>query len=202
MFVKKIILATHNLGKVRELQGPLAQLGYSVELLPPNYLEAEENGSTFLENAQIKAQFYAEQTGLPCLADDSGLEVDALGGLPGIYSARFADQVAPIPNENRDQRNIRKLLAELAAFPPPYPARFHCAMAMYFDPQHILTSEGVWEGKIILHPHGSNGFGYDPVFVDALSGQTAACLSPEQKFCRSHRGKALAGLFAQLGQKT
>jgi len=199
MSTRKIILATKNPGKVRELADLLAQHGYAVELLPEDCPEAEESGCTFMENAVQKAVFYAKLLGLPSLADDSGLEVDILGGSPGVRSARYADDLEPLPGESRDQRNIRKLLSGLAAHPAPYLARFRCAMALYFDPQQILKSEGSWEGQITLAPSGENGFGYDPVFVEFLSGQTAACLSLKEKFARSHRGLALAGLLAQLG---
>lgn len=200
-----LILATRNPGKVRELAAPLAARGFAVRALPDDMPDVEETGATFEENALIKARAASAATGLPALADDSGLEVDDLGGRPGVLSARYGDDIPALAGESRDQRNNRKLLSALAALPSPLPrggrARFRCCMALVFPPQDAkddIVVHGVWEGTIAPRPAGEGGFGYDPLFLDPASGRTAAELDREEKMARSHRGRALALLLDRL----
>lgn len=197
---QRIVLATHNAGKVRELAGPLADFGVEVIGLEafPGIEDIEESGTTFEENALIKARVVAGITGLVSVADDSGLMVDALNGRPGVYSARYADDWQSLPGESRDQRNIRKLLHELAGMPEDRRACcFVCCMAAVKPGGAAMTVRGVWEGRLLNAPRGENGFGYDPVFFDPLIGKSAAQLSREEKNGRSHRGKALRALLAR-----
>ena len=193
----KIVLATGNAGKVREFADLLAGSGH--EVLPQSEFqvkEAEETGLSFVENAILKARNAAEQTGLPAMADDSGIEVDALDGAPGIYSARYAG-----PGAAAEQHN-RKLLDALKGVPEDRrTARFRCVIAFLRharDPSPILC-EGTWEGAVALAPAGDGGHGYDPVFLVPALGLTAAQISAEEKNRRSHRGQALACLLARLG---
>ena len=192
----KVVLATGNAGKVRELAAMLQ--GLNIEVLPQTALqvrEVEETGLTFIENALLKARNAAEQTGLPAIADDSGLEVDALQGAPGIHSARYAGPQAT------DQQNLEKLLAAMQDLPDlARSARFRCVIVYLKhakDPAP-LVAEGVWEGSILRAPKGTNGFGYDPVFWVAEKGCTSAELPPEVKNRLSHRGQALARLIAHF----
>lgn len=197
---QRIVLATHNAGKVRELAGPLADFGVEVMGLEafPGIEDIEESGTTFEENALIKARVVAGITGLVSVADDSGLMVDALNGRPGVYSARYADDWQSLPGESRDQRNIRKLLHELAGMPEDRRACcFVGCMAAVKPGGAAMTVRGVWEGRLLNAPRGENGFGYDPVFFDPLIGKSAAQLSREEKNGRSHRGKALRALLAR-----
>ncbi len=201
--MSRIVLATRNAGKIRELKDALRAFGLEVIGLDhfPEMPEVEETGSSFEENALLKARFTAEYTGLMAAADDSGLETDALGGLPGVYSARFAElRPAPPdadPADDKDTRNIRVLLHELAAVPDSErTARFVCAMCACTPDGACLTVRGTWEGRILRVPRGTNGFGYDPVFFDPEPARTAAQLSREEKNARSHRGKALRALLA------
>jgi XTP/dITP diphosphohydrolase len=195
---RRILLATGNLGKVREIQ---AMLGPAWQVLPQSDLgvtPAEESGATFIENAVLKARHAAAVTGLPALADDSGLEVDALGGAPGVKSARYAGPGAD------DADNLLRLLADLAAVPDGgRGARFRCALAYVRDAQDPgpVVAEGTWEGRITRSPRGLSGFGYDPVFEDLASGLTAAELSPGRKNECSHRGQALRLLRQLLATK-
>ncbi len=191
------MLATGNAGKLREfaeLLGP-ASLEFEPQSafgVPP----ADETGGSFVANALIKARHAAAHTGLPAMADDSGLEVDALGGAPGVCSARYAGADAT------DARNIEQLLGALGAVPDPRrSARFRCVIALVrtADDPAPLLAEGSWEGSILRAPRGTGGFGYDPVFLDAASGLTAAELPSAQKHARSHRGAALRALLARLG---
>ncbi len=191
------MLATGNAGKVRELQGLLRESAYMV--IPQVELgvtDVAETGITFIENALLKARHAAEVTGLPAIADDSGLCVDALNGAPGIYSARYAGTGAT------DADNIAKLLTALSAISAPVlSCRFVCVMAYLrhaADPRPILA-EGVWEGCITLTPRGSQGFGYDPIFEIPALNQTAAELPAATKEVLSHRGQALRKLVAALG---
>ncbi len=201
--VRPLILATRNAGKVRELAGPLARVGFAVRGVPPEMPDVGESGATFEENALLKARATAAWTGLPALADDSGLEVDALGGEPGVHSARYADDEAPAPDSKsdaagRDARNTRKLLARMEGR-RARSARFRCCMALVFpDGRPDIVVNGAWEGLIAEDPRGDGGFGYDPVFCDPASGRTAAELSPEEKMARSHRGAALRHLLEAL----
>ena len=202
-----LILATHNQGKVRELREPLALFGFDVKSLPEDFPDIEETGATFEENALIKARAVAERLHLPAVADDSGLEVDALGGAPGVYSARYGRDWALLEGESKDARNNRKLLRELENVPEEKrTARFRCCMAMVYPsnwqdaPADIVVS-GAWEGVITRKPSGENGFGYDPLFFDPELGCTGAELSREAKMARSHRGKALARLLEELRKR-
>ena len=194
--MSKLVLASGNPGKLRELSALLDDLGY--ELLPQsdfNVAEAEETGTTFVENAIIKARNAAEHTGLPALADDSGIEVDALDGAPGVYSARFAGPGAS------DTDNNALLVQKLGEIPAERrSARYRAVIVLLrhaADPSPIIC-EGSWEGQIRLEPAGSGGFGYDPYFYLPELGCTSAELNPEEKNRLSHRGKALRELKAKL----
>ncbi|MBL8259617.1 MAG: RdgB/HAM1 family non-canonical purine NTP pyrophosphatase [Candidatus Competibacteraceae bacterium] len=194
--MRKWILATGNVGKVRELETALA--GLDLEILPQSALavpEVAETGLTFVENALIKARNAARHGGLPALADDSGLVVDALDGAPGIYSARYAGPGAD------DRANIDKLLAALAGVSAARrTARFVCALALLrhpADPMPLLC-QASWEGVVLAEPRGAGGFGYDPVFFVPDQKRTAAELAPAEKNRLSHRGQALALLRQQL----
>jgi len=194
--MQKIVLASGNKGKVREINQMLAGCGF--EVIPQTELgveEVEETGLTFVENAILKARAAAEQTGLPAIADDSGLEVDFLKGAPGIYSARYAGVGAS------DEENLQKLLGALdGVAEPERKARFQCVMVFMrhgSDPTPIIC-QGTWEGSIIATPQGDNGFGYDPIFWVAEHQCTSAELGAEQKNSMSHRGKALAQLKVAL----
>jgi XTP/dITP diphosphohydrolase len=193
---KKIVLATGNKGKVKELAAMLS--GLSIEVLPQSDFavsEVAETGSTFIENAIIKARHAAKQTGLPAIADDSGLAVDALGGQPGVYSARYSGEQAT------DQSNIIKLLEVMAAIPKEKRhAKFLCVLVFmrHADDPTPIICQGEWLGEITTEQQGENGFGYDPVFWVKEQNCSSAQLSPEQKNTFSHRGKALKLLLAQL----
>ncbi len=194
--MKKMLLATGNSGKLREIKEMLA--GSGIQILPQALLgvhEIAESGANFLENALIKARHAARQTGMDVIADDSGLEVDALRGAPGVYSARYAGPHAS------DADNLSKLLRDLASVPMAQrTARFRCVMACirWADDPAPLVCEGVWEGRILDAPRGNNGFGYDPVFLPAEQACSAAELAPADKNRLSHRGQALRRLVAQL----
>lgn len=193
-----VILATRNPGKIRELAEPLQAFGLNVLGLDafPDAPEVEETGLTFEENALLKARTIAELTGLVAIADDSGLEVEALDGVPGVHSARYSDDMPDLPGETKDERNIMKLLAALSSVPlSQREARFCTVMAACTPQGASLVAQGQWEGRILYAPRGKNGFGYDPVFFDPEVGRTAAELSREEKMARSHRGKALAELL-------
>jgi XTP/dITP diphosphohydrolase len=192
----KLVLASANAGKQREFAALLAPLG--IELLLQSALGIEsvaETGTTFEANALLKARHAAGQAGRPALADDSGLEVDALDGWPGVWSARFAGADAT------DADNNAQLLAQLAAVPPGRRgARFRCILALVrgADDARPLIASGSWEGSIALRPAGDNGFGYDPLFIPAGHQVSAAELTAAQKNALSHRARALAALVAQL----
>lgn len=196
----RLVLATGNAGKLRELRAMLAPSG--VEVLPLSDFTgsaAEETGSTFVENAALKARFAARAAGLPAIADDSGLEVDALGGAPGIRSARYAGEAAG------DAANNAKLLLELAAVPDARRgARYRCAMVFVVGPDDPapLVREASWEGRIATAPRGAGGFGYDPLFIVAGTERTAAEFEAGEKNRASHRGKALRALVEALGGGT
>ena len=192
----KIVLASGNRGKIAEISALLAPL--SLDIVPQSafdFAEAEETGLTFVENAIIKARHAATLTGLPALADDSGLEVDALNGAPGIWSSRFAGPDA------RDQDNVDKLLTALATVPEAQrSARFQCVivfMSHAGDPTPLIC-QGTWEGRILFERRGDRGFGYDPVFYVPDQGCAAAELSATTKNRISHRGQALACLLESL----
>lgn len=204
---RTLILATHNQGKVKELREPLARFGFHVESLPEDFPDIAETGTTFEENALIKARAVADMLHLPAVADDSGLEVDALGGAPGVYSARYSRDWPLLEGESTDARNNRKLLASLEGVPEEKrTARFRCCMALVYpsslkDAPADLVATGAWEGRIACAPSGENGFGYDPLFFDPELGRTAAELSREEKMARSHRGRALARLLEELEKR-
>jgi XTP/dITP diphosphohydrolase len=193
---QQIVLATGNKGKVAELSQMLAP--YHYQIVPQTELgvtDADETGLTFIENAILKARHAALATGLPAIADDSGLAVDALGGAPGIYSARYAGEAAT------DAANITKLLSALQDIPAALrAAQFHCVLVYirHAEDPTPLVCHGVWHGKITLAPAGNAGFGYDPVFYIAAENCTSAELPPGRKQQLSHRGKALAQLLSQL----
>ncbi len=195
--MKQIVLASNNPGKVREIGQILADL--ELEVLPQSRFdikEVEETGLSFVENAIIKARHAAAVSGLPAIADDSGLEVDALNGAPGIYSARYAGPGAS------DADNLQKLLIDLEAVPQARrTARFQCLMVFMRHAQDPtpLICQGTWEGRITLEPRGTSGFGYDPVFFVPSHQCTSAELPPEVKNQLSHRGQALRLLVAALG---
>lgn len=192
--MKQIVLASNNAGKLREFGQLLASI--NIEVLPQaqfNIPEAEEPHVTFVENALAKARHAAKLTGLPALADDSGICVSALGGAPGVFSARFAGE------PKSDERNNQKLIADLQG---KADRRAHYVAVLVFvhhadDPQPIIC-EGEWHGEIIDAPRGAGGFGYDPYFLVPDLNQTAAEISAEEKNTRSHRGKALRQLMERL----
>ena len=192
----RAVLASDNPGKLREFAALLQP--FELELAPQaafGIRAAEESGTTFTENALLKARHAARHAHLPALADDSGLEVDALGGRPGVWSARFAGAGAG------DQENLQKLLGELAGVPEGYrQARYQCVIVWVrgVADQAPLIAHGSWEGHIIHTPRGSGGFGYDPVFVPEGEQRTAAELPAAEKNAVSHRGRALAALVAML----
>jgi len=193
---EKIVLASNNAGKIREINQLLSRQG--IEVLPQKDFtseEAVEDGLSFVENAIKKARFAARASGLPAIADDSGIEVDALHGQPGIYSARYAGKDAS------DRQNLEKLLESLTGVEDAQrSARFQCLMVYVRhqnDPVPVIC-QGTWEGKILTAPQGENGFGYDPVFFVPEENCSAAQLSPERKNSLSHRGKALKQLVKKL----
>ena len=190
----KLVVASNNPGKLREFRALLAPLGW--ETLPQQALgvsECEEPHGTFVENALAKARHASATTGLPALADDSGLCVHALGGAPGVYSARYAGE------PKSDQRNNEKLVADLAG---QADRRAHYVCVLVFvrhadDPQPVIA-EGEWHGEIVASPRGEGGFGYDPYFFLPDAGMTVAELDAAEKNRRSHRGQALALLVDRL----
>lgn len=194
--MNKIVLATGNPGKVGEFAAVLA--GFPFEIVPQSLFgtpEVEETGLTFVENALLKARHAAQHTGLPALADDSGLVVDALGGAPGIYSARYAGAGAG------DQANMDKLLQALAGVSAEQrTGRFVCALVLLHHPADPtpLICQASWEGMILTEPRGRHGFGYDPVFFVPDQNRTSAELDPASKNRLSHRGRALAELVRLL----
>jgi XTP/dITP diphosphohydrolase len=194
--VAKLVLATGNRGKLAEIMEILAPLG--IEVVPQSEFavpEIEETGLSFVENAILKARNAARHCGLPALADDSGLEVDALQGAPGIYSARYAG------DDGNDQANNQLLLERLAGVPDENrTARFQCVLAFLRHPDDPvpLICHAEWEGRIVHQPRGENGFGYDPLFAVGGMQRTSAELSAEEKNLISHRGQALAMLAKRL----
>jgi XTP/dITP diphosphohydrolase len=189
-------MATGNPGKIREIARLLEHL--DVEIVPQSdfdIVEAVENGKTFAENAIIKARHAALATGLPAIADDSGLCVAALDGRPGVYSARYAGENAS------DEDNNDKLLHELeGVHDDERGAAFHCAACFVYSPDaEPLLAHGEWRGRILHARQGEGGFGYDPLFLDPASGVASAELSADEKNARSHRGQALSALASILG---
>jgi XTP/dITP diphosphohydrolase len=197
--MKRIVLASGNAGKIRELTDLLGPIG--MEVVPQSQWqveECEETGLTFVENAILKARNAARHTGLPALADDSGIEVDYLQGQPGIYSARYSGP------EGDDRQNNEKLLSALQDVPPQRrTARFRCVMAFLAhadDPSPILA-EGTWEGLVATEPRGNSGFGYDPIFYLPEFGCTSAELPVAEKNRLSHRGQAVRTMAERLRQR-
>jgi XTP/dITP diphosphohydrolase len=200
--IKKIVLATRNLGKVEEFERMLRAADLEIEVLGlrdfPDMPDVEETGATFAENALLKAHQICEYTSLPALADDSGLCVDALGGAPGIYSARWAGV------HGDDKANLEKVLREIQELKnPTYGARFRCAVVLALPVGHPsgvreVVREGEILGQIVLTPRGTNGFGYDPIFQPDGYTQTTAELPSEVKDQISHRGKALAAILPEI----
>ena len=192
----KAVLASSNNGKLRELAAILSPLGY--ELVTQSSLGIDtppETGVTSAENALLKVRFAARLSGLPAIADDSGIEVDALGGRPGVFSARYSGEGAT------DAANVQKMLSELRGVPPERRlARYRCviAFARTGDDPSPLIANGTWEGHILDQPRGVGGFGYDPIFQPAGLDVSAAELSAAQKNARSHRGEALRELARLL----
>jgi XTP/dITP diphosphohydrolase len=192
--MKTLVLASNNPGKIREIQAILAPL--QIEVVPQSHYgipETDEPHGTFIENALTKARHAATLAGLPALADDSGVCVEALDGAPGVHSARFAGE------PKSDERNNQRLL-ELLEREQNRRAHYYCVIVLVrhtHDPQPLIA-EGEWHGEILRAPRGSGGFGYDPLFLDPLLGMTGAELPMEEKNRISHRGKALALLVERL----
>ena len=194
--MQKVVLATGNAGKVRELASLLSDFGLDIVAQTDLGVDsAEETGLTFIENAILKARHAAKVTGLPAIADDSGLAVDVLGGAPGIYSARYSGEDAT------DLKNLQKLLETLKDVPDDQrQARFHCVLVYlrHAEDPTPLVCHGSWPGVITREPAGTGGFGYDPIFFVPSEGKTAAELTREEKSAISHRGQALKLLLDAL----
>ena len=193
--LKKIVLASGNAGKIREIAELFSDLDADIVAQADLGIESpEETGETFVENALLKARHAAEESGLPAMADDSGISVDALGGRPGVRSARYAGEDAS------DEENLDLLLEEMADISDDHRGGgFHCAAVIAFpgDNPDAIVAEGVWRGRILRQRVGDGGFGYDPVFLDEQANKTGAQMSREEKNAVSHRGKA----FAELKRK-
>jgi len=199
MSTSRVVLASGNAGKLREFSELLAQSGFELVrqsdfgITPP-----PETGATLLDNALIKARNAARISGLPAIADDSGIEVDALQGAPGVYSARYAGEDAG------DEANLAKLLAALEGLPPERrTARYRCVIVFVGSERDArpLVGEGTWEGRIIPARRGSGGFGYDPSFVPAGDSRTVAEMPAAEKNLQSHRGQAMRAFLAQLARR-
>src|SRR5687767_2358505 len=201
--MKKLVLASGNPGKLREFEQMLVPLGY--EIVPQAALgigDTDEPHATFVENALVKARHASRLSRMPALADDSGICVAALGGAPGVHSARYSG--APAPGEDagreaQDARNNAKLLREIAAH-RDRPAHYYCVVVLvrHADDPEPLIAEGRWHGEVVLEPRGSNGFGYDPYFYVPAFGRTVAELEADEKNAVSHRGQALKHLVSRL----
>lgn len=200
MLAKRVVLATGNAGKLREFAELLANTGFEFVRQSEFGIEPPpETGTTFLENALIKARNAARITGLPAIADDSGIEVDALDGAPGVYSARYAGEGAS------DEDNLAKLLAALQGVPAARRgARYRCVVVFVerFDDPHPLVGEGTWEGQIFDGRRGSGGFGYDPSFLPRGESRTAAEMPSDEKHQYSHRGQALRAFVAAFRRRS
>ena len=194
--ISRIVFASSNAGKIREVADIFADLDISVVRQEEFAIESpEETGTTFIDNALMKAHHAAIQSGLPAMADDSGIVVDTLGGRPGIWSARYAGEGAA------DDENVDKLLEEMAEVPDAQRGGgFHCAAVLVFPDNDVapLVAEAVWRGEILRRRKGVGGFGYDPVFFDATVGKTGAQLTRKEKNAVSHRGKAFRELKSLL----
>ncbi|MDO6461341.1 RdgB/HAM1 family non-canonical purine NTP pyrophosphatase [Granulosicoccaceae sp. 1_MG-2023] len=196
------VLATGNAGKVRELSEMLADAGVTV--VPQtalNVTEAEETGLSFIENAILKARNAAAQTGLPAIADDSGLAVDALGGAPGIYSSRFAERAGAGQGDADNNAHLLKLLADTPD--DQRGASFYCVMAFvaHADDPVPVIAEGIWPGRILTALQGDQGFGYDPLFYVPEKDCSSAQLEKAVKNSISHRGRALSALLSELRKR-
>ncbi|MGI2261720.1 RdgB/HAM1 family non-canonical purine NTP pyrophosphatase [Candidatus Cardinium hertigii] len=197
--MKKVVLATANPGKVAELSELLK--GFKFDIIAQNDLgisSIEEIGLTFIENAILKARHATKVTGLPAIAEDSGISVHALNGAPGIYSARYSGPYAS------HQDNMKKLLTEMKNIPDDErQAQFDCLLVYLRHPEDPtpLVCHGIWKGLVRREPKGNNGFGYDPIFYDPQIGLTAAELTKEKKNIVSHRGQALRKLLESLGKR-
>ncbi len=205
-----IILASHNKGKVLELKEPFLALGYdlkSLDFLDEEIEEIEETGLTFEENALLKARYVADKTGYIAIADDSGLEIEALDNAPSIYSARYANRRQDLilleenANVSKDHLNILQVLKDMRG-KSSRNARFTCCLALAFanSEKHLLAF-GHWEGQITEEMQGENGFGYDPIFFDPLLNKTSAQLTKNEKMAVSHRAKAIENLVKQMKDK-
>jgi XTP/dITP diphosphohydrolase len=194
MLARRVVLASGNVGKLREFSELLAGTGFEPVRQSEMGIEPPpETGATFLENALIKARNAARIAGLPAIADDSGIEVDALDGAPGVYSARFAGEGAS------DEENLAKLLGALQGLPRERRgARYRCVVVFVerFDDPQPLVGEGTWEGQIIEGRRGKGGFGYDPAFVPRGESRTVAEMASDEKHQNSHRGQALRAFLA------
>jgi XTP/dITP diphosphohydrolase len=197
--LNKVVLATGNPGKIREIAAIFSDL--DIEIVSQSELgieSPEETGETFVENALLKARFAAEHSGLPAMADDSGIAIDALGGRPGVRSARYAGEGAS------DEDNLARLLLEMKNVPDANRGGgFHCAAVLVYPDNNDapVIVEEVWRGMILRERRGSGGFGYDPVFLDPDSQKTGAELSRAEKNRVSHRGKAFRKLRDLIGEK-
>jgi XTP/dITP diphosphohydrolase len=184
----KLLIATHNPGKLREIKSLLDMAG--LELISPGQiglkLQVAETGNSYAENAAIKANAYAASSGMLTLADDSGLEVEALGGEPGLHSARFVGKIGATDADRR-----RLLLQQLSGLPRPWNASFRCVVALVQPDEEVRFSQGVCSGEIIPEERGHNGFGYDPIFLIPEFGKTMAELSIQEKNNLSHRARAV-----------
>ena len=194
-----LVVATANPGKLREYRTLLDGLGVTLRSLAevPQAPEVAEDGDTYVANARLKARALSAHTGLPALADDSGLEVDALGGAPGVRSARFAADHSPAARAGDDRANLALLIERLRGVPPARrTARFRCAIVVAYPDGRELVAEGTCEGVLAETPRGSGGFGYDPLFIYPPLARTFAELPPEEKDRISHRAAAVQQLIA------
>jgi len=196
--MKRLLVASSSAGKLRELGHALARSGIEVVGLEtlPDPTPVEETSRTFEENARLKAEAFSSRTDLPVLADDSGIEVDALGGAPGVESARFGGP--GLDDQARNRLLLRRLREAGAREPEQRTARFRCVLAVARAGRILATFDGVVEGRILEEPRGDNGFGYDPLFFHAPSGCTTAELSTAEKQAVSHRGRAIAAFLSAL----
>jgi XTP/dITP diphosphohydrolase len=202
--VREILIATNNPGKAREIAAVLSSTKAAIRWrtladLGREFPEPVEDRDTFEGNSQLKAVYYSLQSGMVTLADDSGLEVDALGGAPGVYSARYAELPGDPPRAERDAANNQKLIEQLQGIATDRrTARFRCVLTVADGERVLAQSSGAIEGRIIDQPRGTGGFGYDPHFLVPEQGRTTAELEPGHKNEISHRGKALRALRERL----
>jgi XTP/dITP diphosphohydrolase len=201
-----LYVASSNAGKLRDFAVAASVFGVEIAVLPglTQIPAPAEDGATFAANARLKAEAYSRaRPGLLVLADDSGLEVDALGKAPGVRSARYADDAGfdVIDSEEADGRNNLYLLEQLRKHPRPWTARYRCVLALAREGVTLLTADGAVEGEIIAEPHGSGGFGYDPLFWLPELGKTMAEVDLQTKQTLSHRGRALRALLERMRQE-